>query len=276
MKTALCFSGKLGCWRDCFDSILEHIVYPLKPDIFLSTWDDEEYGEFCESYKPKSFRVKNYQEFNSRVLPNLFGDVLPNKALPPMLYNLQQVEQVMSRSRKNLKKEYDLVIRIRPDIKILEHISKSDISQCMESNTIKLPLFECSNTYHHPQTDKFAHKDFDDGLELGGKINFSFIYDKASLPNQVNDQLAIGPPAAMDKYFSCINEVRRAVDFLWTEGYPEYFTKVPESVFTQCLKIKNAKYSQLSGSGDTGNLRIYLVKDGKVWSNKGHNSIQIQ
>ena len=43
MKVALCFSGKLGAWKLTRDSIFENVILPLKPDIFLSTWENEEY-----------------------------------------------------------------------------------------------------------------------------------------------------------------------------------------------------------------------------------------
>ena len=41
MKTALLFSGKLGDWEDSSMSIMENIIWPLKPDsrltIFVNT-----------------------------------------------------------------------------------------------------------------------------------------------------------------------------------------------------------------------------------------------
>ena len=62
MKVALCFSGKLGDWKDCTASIIQNIILPLKPDIFLATWDDEDYQHFIQFYKPLKWRTFNFKE----------------------------------------------------------------------------------------------------------------------------------------------------------------------------------------------------------------------
>ena len=62
MKVALCFSGKLGDWDQCTDSILQNIILPFKPDIFLTTWDDENYQDFVQFYKPKKWITFNFEE----------------------------------------------------------------------------------------------------------------------------------------------------------------------------------------------------------------------
>ena len=64
IKTALCFSGKLGDWAHCTDSIYENIILPLKPDIFLSTWDDENFQDFDTI---ESFMIQQSEEEWERV-----------------------------------------------------------------------------------------------------------------------------------------------------------------------------------------------------------------
>ena len=66
----------------------------------------------------------------------------------------------------------------------------------------------------------------------------------------------------------------QAVDIMWNEGYPEYMIKVPESVMTMCLNIRQCKYKQLTGTNSFGNIKTLLIKDGKKWRNKGHHSIE--
>jgi hypothetical protein len=157
------------------------------------------------------------------------------------------------------KKDYDLVIRLRPDVMVLEQIKKHEIKDCLKNKNILLPLFESDNIYDHEE-------------ELRKEFSFSFVYDKASLPNQINDQIAIGHPYQMNKYMNSLMSVGMAIKMLWDEGYPEYMIKVPESVMTICLNIQQCRYKQLTGTNSFGNIQTVLCKDGKKWRNKGHNS----
>jgi hypothetical protein len=261
MKVALCFSGKLGNWLDCRESIVEYLIKPLKPDIFLATWEDETFEAFSLYYRPKRISINSYPTVKGKVIDNLFGTIKPNEGLAPMLYNIQECNNLRKSYEKNKKIKYDLVIRIRPDILLHERISKKDIDSATKTKSLRVPYFESHNTYNHEE-------------ELKKPFSFSFVYDKAALPNQINDMIAVGHPEAIDKYSNSLNVVRRAVDFLWEDGYPEYFIKVPESVFTQCLQMQNTRYSKLSGSSDIGNLKFNLIKDGRTWETRGHTSVE--
>ena len=107
---------------------------------------------------------------------------------------------------------------------------------------------------------------------MKNEFSFSFVHEKASLPNQVNDQLAIGSPDQMNKYANCLSRVTTSIQTMWDSGYPEYMIKVPESVITTCLNIQQCKYKQLTGTNSFGNIKTILCKDGKKWRNRGHTS----
>jgi len=261
MKTALCFSGKLGDWKDAQESIFENIILPLRPDIFLSTWIDEDYQDFCNTYHPKRFLIKDYKIAQKEIDMSKFM-CQPNKGLIPMLQNLSYVNKLKNDYRKLKNVKYDLVIRLRPDTSVLEQIKPHEIKECVNSDHIKLPFFESLNIYNHEE-------------ELKKEFAFSFVYDKASLPNQINDQLAIGSDNAMNKYMNCIHNIHEAINYMWTDGFPEYMIKVPESVFTIQLQRRNCRYKQLTGTNSFGNIKTILNKNGKKWRNKGHNSISI-
>jgi hypothetical protein len=247
MKVALCFSGKLGNWTNCRESIVDFIINPLKPDIFLATWEGERFEEFSLYYKPKQISINNYQTVRDKVLDKLFGGIEPKKSLAPMLYNIQESNNLRKRHEKNQKTKYDLVIRCRPDILFKEQIAKKDISHVIRTKSIRVPYFESESIYDHEE-------------ELKKPFSFSFIHDKATLPKQINDMVAIGSSEAMDKYCNSLHFARAAVSFFWEDGYPEYFIKVPESVFTKCLTLQNLEYSQLRGSGNAGNLDFQFIK----------------
>lgn len=256
-------SGKLGEWESCARSIRENIIEPLNPDIFMSTWDDEDYRYFTNYYKPKRINILNYEE-SKPAIKNLTSDCPQgiSPGLLPMLYNMHACNKLRNSYSKSNKIKYDLIIRLRPDILVLEQIKKHEIEDCIKNKLIRLPYFESSNTYNHEE-------------ELKKEFAFSFIYDKASLPNQINDQLAIGPPKEMEKYMCASKRIREAIHFLWNEGYPEYMLKVPETVLTTHLNLSNCKYKQLTGSNSFGNIKTILAKDGKMWRNRGHHSVAI-
>ena len=262
MKVALCFSGKLGDWDQCTDSILQNIITPLKPDIFLATWDDEDYQSFVQFYKPKRWITFNFKE-KKESLDNLIPDTpqQPSAGLAPMLYNMHACNSLRAEYESAIKIKYDLIIRMRPDIMVLEQIKKHEIDDCIKNNTIRLPYFESTNIYNHEE-------------EMAKEFSFSFVYDKASLPDQINDQIAIGSRDSMFKYMTASTKTREAINHLWDEGYPEYMIKVPESVFTTCLKLNNCRYKQLTGTNSFGNIQTILHKDGEQWHTAGHNSIQ--
>jgi len=247
LNVALCFSGKLDHWEDCCMSILENIIWPLKPDIFVTTWDDQPSYDFCNFYKPVKRRILNFEETMDHLGPTDKLPCQPGAGLIPMTAGLKILNTMVQDHMAYKKKEYDLIIRLRPDVEVLEQIKVHEIKDCAKNKHIRLPLFESTNIYNHEE-------------ELKKEFAFSFVYDKASLPNQINDQIAIGHPDQMNKYMNSIFSISTAIQMLWNEGYPEYMIKVPESVLTTCLNIQQCKYKQLTGSSSFNNILLKLVK----------------
>ena len=262
MKVALWFSGKLGDWEECLTSITENIIWPLKPDIFVTTWDDQPSYDFCQYYKPVKRQILNFKETMKFLGATDKLPYQPSPGLIPMLAGIKTSNTIFQNYALLKKINYDLVIRIRPDIQVLEQIKVHEIKDCLKNKHIRLPLFESTNIYNHEE-------------EIKKEFSFSFVYDKASLPNQINDQLAIGHPDQMNKYANCLSSVATAIQMMWNEGYPEYMIKVPESVMTVCLNIQQCKYKQLTGTNSFGNINTILCKDGKKWRNQGHNSVSV-
>lgn len=262
MKIALCFSGKLGNWEDCSSSIVENIIWPLKPDIFLTTWDDQPSYDFCQYYNPVKRKILNFSETMEYLKPKRPLAYEPNPGLIPMLAGLKICNTMYNDHALRRHIDYDLVIRLRPDIQVLEPIKIHELKDCIKNKHIRLPLFESTNIYDHD-------------VEMKKEFSFSFVNEKASLPDQINDQLAIGHPEQMNKYMNCLSSIETAIRIMWESGYPEYMIKVPESVMTMCLNIQRCKYKQLTGTNSFGNINTILIKDGQKWRNKGHNSIPI-
>ena len=228
-------------------SILENIIWPLKPDIFVTTWDAQPSYDFCNFYKPVKRRILNFEETMDHLGPTDKLPCQPGAGLIPMTAGLKILNTMVQDHMAYKKKEYDLIIRLRPDVEVLEQIKVHEIKDCAKNKHIRLPLFESTNIYNHEE-------------ELKKEFAFSFVYDKASLPNQINDQIAVGHPDQMNKYMNSIFSIATAIQMLWNEGYPEYMIKVPESVLTMCLNIQQCKYKQLTGSSSFNNILLKLIK----------------
>ena len=228
-------------------SILENIIWPLKPDIFVTTWDDQPSYDFCNFYKPVKRRILNFEETMDHLGPTDKLPCQPGAGLIPMTAGLKILNTMVQDHMAYKKKEYDLIIRLRPDVEVLEQIKVHEIKDCAKNKHIRLPLFESTNIYNHEE-------------ELKKEFAFSFVYDKASLPNQINDQIAVGHPDQMNKYMNSIFSIATAIQMLWNEGYPEYMIKVPESVLTMCINIQQCKYKQLTGSSSFNNILLKLIK----------------
>jgi hypothetical protein len=159
-------------------SILENIIWPLKPDIFVTTWDDQPSYDFCNFYKPVKRSILNFEETMDHLGPTDKLPCQPGAGLIPMTAGLKILNTMVQDHMAYKKKEYDLIIRLRPDVEVLEQIKVHEIKDCAKNKHIRLPLFESTNIYNHEE-------------ELKKEFAFSFVYDKASLPNQINDQIAV-------------------------------------------------------------------------------------
>ena len=244
MKVALCFSGKLGKWKEAKSSIVEKIIKPLNPDIFLFTWEEEQYNKFINYYIPIRFSILDYNRHSSKMKSSSI-DIW--SGIKPMTFGMKKVFQVFSDYCKVHKKEYDIVIRLRPDLEIIDPIKMHEIKDAIKRPHIKMPFYE-------------GHKIYDHEEELKKEFSFSFVYEKAILPNQINDQISLGPPKKMKKYMNCFNKIEESASFMWNDGYPDYMCRIPECILTMFLNLNNIKYAPLTGSSKFGNLQTKLLK----------------
>ena len=244
MKVALCFSGRLGAWKQVKDSIVENIILPLKPDIFLFTWENQDYRKFIKDYNVVRFNILDEEKFEGQMKSST---IEYSPGLKPMTFGMRKVFSVFEDYSKSTKREYDLVIRLRPDLQIHDRIKTHEIEDCISRGHIKLPYYEGHKIYNHKE-------------EIKKELSFSFVYEKVILPNQINDQIAIGPPSKMKNYMNCYNNIENPIDFMWEQGYPDYMCRIPECILTMFLKLNNIKYSQLTGSTQFGNFNTKLIK----------------
>ena len=135
MRTALLFSGKLGDWKHCVESITKNIIWPLRPDIFLTTWEDQPSYDFANYYNPVKREILSFEKTMKLLDPTKNLPCEPGPGLIPMLVGVK-ASNTMFHNYASLKKiNYDLVIRLRPDIQVLEQIKTHEIKDCLKKQT---------------------------------------------------------------------------------------------------------------------------------------------
>lgn len=252
IRTALCISGRLGRWQECFESINENILKEFQPDTYVNIWHDESRSDiisFQSKYKPTSVLINNYNTMVSE-LGLKKCEKQPKPSVFPMVAGFKALMEDLAKKRNYKKKYYDLVIRIRPDIKILEKVQPEDIQNTLIDGSIMTPLFESEIFYDHKKEIE----------AIQNSISFSFNNERLPLPGQINDQITIGSYKSMMYYLSCYKHVKESIEFLWNNDYPEYMLDVPESILTICFKIMGMNHRQLKGSSLMKNISTKLLK----------------
>jgi hypothetical protein len=135
MRVALCLPGQLRQWKDCFPSIKKAFMDSLEPDVFISTWyytggvfpkglggvaDDGPITEALEAYRPVKFLAERWdQNVTWRFARPYYH--LGNSQFS-MFYKWKSVIELKKQYEAEQGFQYDVVIRIRPDVRCEEPI----------------------------------------------------------------------------------------------------------------------------------------------------------
>lgn len=140
MRVAVILTGHLRCWKQVFPNFKEKVMDRYNPDIFIHTWDDEAYWipgdkqnetgifegapqivdeDVIDCYKPKIYVKEYWEDYNKHF--ESCGEYFKNFAHRPknilsMFYKMQQGFALVERHVAQLQNNYDLVIRMRPDM----------------------------------------------------------------------------------------------------------------------------------------------------------------
>lgn len=202
MKVALLFSGHLRSFQKCLPFMQENLLNTLEPDCFMFTWTQMGINKFIDVHlttsniypmlglinsvlKPKAMESQKQQVLNAdRYKAKLIDKRSPSGVLT-MFYSIFKANEIFKKYCKDNNCEYDVVIRLRPDLKFKSPITKEHLSVINDNNSIYIPSFG----------------------------NYSGI----------NDQFAIGTPEAMDKYSKTFINFDRLTN--QTEFLPESLLK---------------------------------------------------
>jgi len=135
MKIALIIYGHMRTYRECYPSLLNNLLGPLQPDVFIHTWDETEartrtwhnrqgdpepldVDALRDLYRPKAMLVETQPPVDpDRVTPN---NKLSYDGQRFMLESLQKACALRWQHEAANGVRYSVVIKIRPDIKLLE------------------------------------------------------------------------------------------------------------------------------------------------------------
>jgi len=173
MKIALCISGQMRTYEECYPNLKKYILDPLQPDIFIHTWEGsgishkenihiEEkivlYSELEKLYAPKKVVIEQFDKsyldkFSGVKVPNLIKEKEPNqcKGSIPLFYKMNKCNELKKEFEKEFDFKYDVVIKLRPDLMILEPLKIQNIYK----NKLYFSNYAINQNYQ--LSDKFAY-----------------------------------------------------------------------------------------------------------------------
>lgn len=167
MKVALCLSGLVRNYSDCYNTHKKFFIEALNADVFIHTWSKigsnklphwytQEYSlakhkdsiakqedinkkDLLSKYNPKLIEIEYpnieyfYNKFYQKDNEKFFNNVM-------MHYGINRANNLRIKYEKQNNITYDIVIRCRFDL-FFEHFSifEEKIKDCISNNTIYLP-----------------------------------------------------------------------------------------------------------------------------------------
>jgi hypothetical protein len=222
LRVALCLSGLTrAVWRECFEYNRTRLLENLRPDVFFSSWADDEatFLEFRECARAHSCKLAD-NEIHYLSWVNAQHDILikdhPDLATErttywPMMHSIYKCNILKSIYEAVHGFKYDMVVRVRTDA-LYEDIPPKCIDAVMKNkDTVFAPLFP-----------RIGYLDY----------------------TPINDCLAIGTSEAMDVYSRAFLHIVPALRSLKSR------VSVPlsnEAIMCECLKLAGAKYEVCHG-----------------------------
>jgi len=233
MKIALCYSGNFRTFNECFENHYSIFNHPEdEVDVYFSTWKQLEFVEkINDNWHRKSEMRLSHKEVTEELINSIINDRFKVKAIhisditqtsfiPPapyyhglmcQYYQIDKCNQLL----KYQKEQYDVIIRIRPDVII--------------------------NSFDRNILIDVAKNDF---MYFNYMTWFNYPFDKTC----INEMIWIAKPELMDKCCRIYNNFHNIHSGLQTCGVQTYGEKVCyENLklegITDRLKIFNFNYN---------------------------------
>jgi hypothetical protein len=125
MKTSICFYGQPRTYKKLLPQ-WNKIISELSPDIFIHTWRGEnDYGgeinvnELVNDFRPKEIEISQPHNF-IELIPNDSRFANTSRHAMNQAYSISKSVGLLNSYSRNFKKEYDITIRCRPDIILMD------------------------------------------------------------------------------------------------------------------------------------------------------------
>ncbi|MFZ2451268.1 MAG: tetratricopeptide repeat protein [Methylovulum miyakonense] len=250
LNVALCISGQLRGYKEAFSAIKKSIVEPLRPDIFVHTWQDVGFkipypginalrvfqGNFLRAYQ--DFLLGNPYSYDDikKILPAVFSlfdentsvtaqqlkefyqtdsvVVEDDQASPYASFNNQQkmrhkiaaCNQLAQEHGQATGKQYDLVIRLRPDLEFHAVDTTNWVQIAEICNSEKIIFLDWSSGLRN--------------LTEGGAYG-------------TGDVVAIGSPSSME-YYSSMSKLK---DIFVEHGLEHFSADMTHSLLAHSLWV---------------------------------------
>lgn len=170
MKIAVCFSGELRSIEHTFPLIKRYILDHLPSyDSFVHLWIDDtnikKLPILIRNANIKDLLMEDRQTFDKTLYFNPLNIEMNHQAILRQLYCVQQVNNLKCLYEKDNSFIYDWVIRIRPDLLILEEY-KFEISKLRNTN-----LYLLDHDHWHGYCDRFYFSNSKDMDILSNRID---------------------------------------------------------------------------------------------------------
>jgi protein YibB len=153
-KIAICMSGNIRTFNLCNENIHNNIIQPLlnsgcQINTFLSTWNDDDYTNNLdiinnfftqievENYN-NDFFTNNYSTTQYLNYPGLCCSTTSSNA-SSMHYKIKKVYELAKKYTEINNIDYDIIIRIRPDIIYNNQIDLGNIKSSLLNNYLYMP-----------------------------------------------------------------------------------------------------------------------------------------
>tara|TARA_R110000824_G_scaffold61272_3_gene163103 strand:- start:4763 stop:5461 length:699 start_codon:yes stop_codon:yes gene_type:complete len=117
MKIALCLSGQPRSFEKGYEYHKKNLLDHYDVDTFIHSWNSDEAEEYIKLYKPVSSLLENELkgDYDERYKNTPDAINHPPRFTVSMLYSMQRSCELKIKKEMELKKNYDWVIKSRPD-----------------------------------------------------------------------------------------------------------------------------------------------------------------
>lgn len=169
MRVAVCLSGHLRTFQDMKHSVVHNLLAPTNADVFIHTWDtlgfdvgrgdgssihlktSDYMQQIREIYNPKEIVIEDFFQQNKNKYTERIIDTRDPANVLGMFYKIKKCNDLKSEYEAQHNFKYDVVIRVRPDMRFDTRLYTLDFLN-LKGNNIYLPKFD----YHLGLNDKFA------------------------------------------------------------------------------------------------------------------------